>query len=233
MNENKRGTLLVLAFLGLLAALAFALSEQPQTICPDGQCPVSPDGLRRMAVDRSSTPVGYSESVVLDLPPELRQKNWGGGSCVHASNVTLLRWQGQDDLADWWRNEYRGGEHADRLTKRLEAAGLRYAFTMQGDVAFLEWCCRTRRGAGIFYKPSHSINLVGLDAEHAYLLDNNATNYPERTGEYERVPRDTFIRNWQRQYGGFAWTLVYSPPPPIPHIATREESCKLQLATQP
>jgi hypothetical protein len=187
--------------------------------CPDGNCPVPVQQLERMRVNPAAVPVSYSESVVLDLPPELRQKNWGGGSCVHASNVTLLRWQGQHELADWWRREYSGGEYADRLTKRLESAGLRYAYTREGDAAFLEWCCRTRRGAGVFYKPAHSINLVGLDDQYAYLLDNNATHYPERHGHYERVRRDVFLGNWRSRYGGFAWTLVYNPPPPIPHLA--------------
>lgn len=172
-------------------------------------------------------PAGAGTGVVLELPPELRTKNWGGGSCVHASNVNLLIWQGQDELAAWWRRTYSGGEYNTRLVQRLEAAGLRYAFVngdrdADGDgesdgEEFLEWCVRTRRGAGLFYKPSHSINLVGLDAEYAYLLDNNATSYPERNGHYERVPRKEFFARW-RGYGAFAWTLVLQPAPSQPYL---------------
>jgi hypothetical protein len=164
---------------------------------------------------------GVQSGVVLDLPPEYRTKNWGGGSCVHASTVTLLRWMGQDELADWWRKNYSGGEYDDRLIKRMEAAGLRYAYIhgrnsgMDAGVQFLEYCTRTRRGAGIFYKPAHAINYVGSDAERVYLLDNNATGYPEKNGTYENVERGAFYRNWD-SYGAFAWTLIYNPPPHRP-----------------
>lgn len=167
------------------------------------------------AIYSGEPPTGTAQGVTMDLPPALRQENWGGGSCVHASTVSLLRWQGQHAMADWWRAQYSGGEYAGRHAKRLEAAGLRYAYTWSGDVAFLEWCVRTGRGAGIHYKTRHAINLTGLDAEYAYLLDNNATDYPERHGTYERVPRATFERRWKER-GGIAWTLVYTPPPPIP-----------------
>jgi hypothetical protein len=175
----------------------------------------------------SDVPVMATVGVALDLPPELRTKNWGGGSCVHASNVNLLKWMELWSLADWWRKTYSGGEYDTRLVARLEQAGLRYAYVHGGvdnnangrddGEEFLEWCARTRRGAGIFYKPQHSINLVGLDEQYAYLLDNNATDYPERIGHYERVPRAEFFRKW-RGFGGFAWTLVYDPTPPQPFV---------------
>jgi hypothetical protein len=147
----------------------------------------------------------------VDLPPALREANWGGGSCVHASTVHLLHWQGEHDLAAWWRRHYRGGEYASRLHARLEQAGLRYAYTVRGDVGFLEWALRTRRGAGITYYPQHAVNLVHLDDEWAGLLDNN------RIERIVWVRRDEFVRRWQA-YGGWAWTLVYDPPPPIPFI---------------
>src|SRR5690606_31547898 len=113
---------------------------------------------------------------------------------------------------------YSGGEYDSRLISRLEKAGLRYAYAYgEAGEAFMKWCCRTRRGAGIFYKPAHSINLAGMDETYAYLLDNNATNYPEQHGHYERVPWGEFIRRW-RGFGGFAWTLVYDPAPSEPVI---------------
>jgi len=163
----------------------------------------------------SDVPPPYRVGPSMELPPKLREQNWGSGSCVHASTVMLLRWQGLYELADKWRKTYEGGEYSSRLIQRMEAAGLKYAYTLDGDVKFLEWCIQTRRGAGIFYKPSHAINLVGLDQNYAYLLDNNDPNRPERTGSYERVPRDEFIRAW-RGYGGFAWTPVYYPPALLP-----------------
>ena len=179
----------------------------------------------RLLPRAADVPAGTNLGVVMKLPPQYRTRNWGGGSCVHASCVSLLRWNGLMELADWWRRTYSGGEYDTRLVQRLEAAGVRYAFAYGGDDAnrdgrddgeeFLRWCIRTRRGAGIFYKPQHSINLVGMDTRYAYLLDNNATDYPERTGSYEKVPLATFFRAWHG-FGGFAWTLVYDPPPEAP-----------------
>lgn len=165
----------------------------------------------------SPVPAGIPQGVVMDLPLALRQANWGGGSCVHASTVSLLRWQGQHQMADWWRRNYSGGEYSYRLVQRMEAAGLRYAYTDQGDLRFLEWAVRTGRGAGILYKPRHAINLVGLDQTYAYLLDNNSVDYDVRRGHWERVPRAEFERHW-RSRGGFGWTLVYDPPPPLPRL---------------
>lgn len=161
-------------------------------------------------------PPPFRSGPSMQLPPRLRQQNWGSGSCVHASTVMLLRWQGLFDLADKWRATYEGGEYSSRLIQRMEAAGLKYSYTTTGEVAFLEWAIQTRRGAGIFYKPNHAINLVGLDQNYAYLLDNNDPGRPERTGSYERVPRQEFLRAWRNDYGGFAWCPVYVPPPMAP-----------------
>lgn len=186
----------------LLAALALLVAggETEPAACTGGTCPCE------------TTPFRAPAAPVVDLPQALRVSNWGGGSCVHASTVHLLHWQGQHPLADWWRHHYQGGEYATRLHQRLDAARLRYAFTVNGDVAFLEWALRTRRGAGITYFPGHAVNLVHLDETHAGLLDNN------RIHEIIWIPRDEFVRRWQG-YGGWAWTLVYDPPPPLPYLS--------------
>jgi hypothetical protein len=174
--------------------------------CPNGAC--SPN--RRRVNHAEPIPyrtVGFSEVPTMNLPWSARQQNWGGGSCVHASTVMCLRWQGLDELAAWWRRTYAGGEHASGLSSKLERAGVRFAYTTSGDVEFLEWACRTRRGCGITYFPNHFICLVHLDQQQAMLLDNN------RIDRYLTVPRDEFLRRWQ-SYGGWACTPVYSPAPP-------------------
>jgi hypothetical protein len=201
-----------------VVAVVYLYNEgQKNQSCPDDQCcPVHE--VKRLAYANgsefaSAAPAGAHVGVVMQLPPELREKNWGGGSCVHATTVMQLRWFGLYELADWWRNTYSGGEYGTRLVSRLESAGLRYAYVENGDPAFIEWACRTRRGCGIFYKPSHSILCVGIDADYVYLLDNNDIHHPEREGTYEAVPRDEFFQRWKNQFGGFAFTFIYQPGP--------------------
>ena len=157
---------------------------------------------------------GAGACVYSDLPMAMRTKNYDGGSCVHASTITLLYLHGQDDMARWWRENYSYGEYAGRHNKRLDSAGLRFAYTTSGDVAFLDWACRTRRAAGITFYGNHFVNLLDLTPTTAYLLDNNRTN------QVIEIPRDEFIRRW-RGYGGWGMTLVYQPPPPKPFLATR------------
>ena len=54
--------------------------------------------------------ISYAPPVVekptVNLPLELRQENWigdqGQGSCVHATLVSLFRWQGRYATANHW-----------------------------------------------------------------------------------------------------------------------------------
>jgi hypothetical protein len=148
------------------------------------------------------------ERPVMNLPMEARCRNYGGGSCVCASTISLLRWQGRDDLAQGLRANCGGGQSAGSLHAHLERLGVRYAYTTSGDVSFLEWAVRTRRGCGITFYPAHFVNLVDLTADEATLLDNN------RVGQYITLPRDEFVRRW-RGYGGWATAVVYSPAAPV------------------
>ena len=156
-----------------------------------------------------------------DVPAPFRKKNWRGdygfGSCVHASTVTLLRYHGIDELASWWEITYNDGEQFNRFEKRLESAGLRYASIYgQKDLAFLEWACRNRLGAVIKYTDddadqAHALIIVDLTPEYAVILDNNHVD------QYEIVPRAHFERIWIGS-GGIAVTFLYSPPPPWPAV---------------
>jgi hypothetical protein len=147
----------------------------------------------------------------MDLPREFRCANYAGGSCMHASLISVLRWQGLDSIADYWRHNYYGGAAVTDLARIGERLGLDYAFTMQGDVSFLEWASRTRRGAAIHYKPNHACTFCGFVGDQAVVLDNNS---PRRL---EYIDRDQFIRSW-KYYGGMALTPVYRPPPARPWI---------------
>lgn len=153
---------------------------------------------------------------LIDIPREWRGRNWTGrrgqGSCVHASLVHLLHWQGRHELAGWWKARFGDGEDAEGLARKLQSAGLAWAETRVGDERFLEWAIRTRRGAAVVvHNGSHMVNLVGLDRTHAQILDSNS---PHRV---QAVARETFLRDW-KQSGGWAVTVVGPPPPPDPWI---------------
>jgi hypothetical protein len=131
--------------------------------------------------------------------------------------VSLFRWQGRDDLASWWRATHGDGEYADdtwstehNLARKLEAANVRFAYTVDGDVEFLEWAVSTRRGCGITVLGGiHMVALVHLDDEWAAVLDNNDTQ------QFIWIPRETLVSEWKHS-NGWAATPVYSPAPPLP-----------------
>ena len=152
----------------------------------------------------------------LDLPGRFREANWTGprrqGSCVHASLVHLLHGQGRHDLATWWREHHADGETPDTLARQLDAAGLVYAETRTGEVQFLEWAVRTRRGAAVVVQEGrHMVTLVGLDARHAHILDSNA---PERIQLWSR---SKFLAEWQAS-GGWGLTILGVPAAPAPWL---------------
>lgn len=155
---------------------------------------------------------------IVDLAPSLRQENWGTGSCVFATSVSLLRWPGDprlDAIADKWRRTYSGGEFTagPPHTRKMDADGLRYVTTLDGDERLLEWACATRRGCGVAYPRGHCVALIGKveksSGTFAVLLDNN---HPAR---YDYVVWSNFVREW-KSLGGQAFAFVYDPPPPAP-----------------
>jgi len=170
---------------------------------------------------------------ILDIPVKLRQENWNAsdppwnrtpiregwpGSCVFASTVTLLRVHGFDATATYWRNNYQGGSSASKIVNTLNESNLKFALEVYGQEEFLDWACRNRLGAVIFFKPRHCCNLIDLTDTHAFVIDNN---HPNATEIYTR---EKFLRMWKKPFNtqgtgggnGFAFTLVYPPPPPWP-----------------
>ncbi len=155
-------------------------------------------------------PTPAAERPTINIPLVMRQSNWGGGSCVHANLVSLLRWQEKAGIAKYWRSTYQGGEYSGGLATKLDREGVRYAYVTDGDVKFLEWACKTRRGCGITVMGGiHMITLVHLDDKWAATLDNN------RIGKIRWIPRDALIAEWQASYG-WAITPVYNPAAPLP-----------------
>jgi hypothetical protein len=152
------------------------------------------------------------ESPVCNLPATLHQRNelgpLGQGSCVHASLVNHLRWLNQFTLADRWWKTYHDGEYASRLMQRLDAANVDYVFTEKADPRFLDWCTETKRGAILWWKPSHCCTFAGWTVQqgktYAVILDNN------RPGNWELTEREQFVRLWAG-YGGFALAVLQPP----------------------
>lgn len=161
-----------------------------------------------------------AESPVVNPHLSIRKTNWLGGpsgregSCVHASLSSLLHWQNEFELARDWRASYSGGEYSDRLRRRLDAAGVRYAYTENTNLELLDFAHATRRGAILWWKPAHCCTFVGWTTGsdgrvYATILDNNSVN------KYEYTEKSQFHRLWA-SYGGFALTPLFDPPsPPI------------------
>jgi len=199
MSLNK--AVLYLVFCLLLLALAVSAVRRNPRSTPQKPCPTC----------RVQT--------IIEIPPRFRQKNWmaqngTGGSCVHASVITLLQWQGNFQMATWWRSNFEGGEEWGPLVDKLNASGVRWAGTCNAPVQFLEWACANRLGAVIEYSQNqmarHALVIVDLTPTHAILLDNNNPRY------FRQVSRDRFLQIWQGQSFACAFTLVNSPPPPFP-----------------
>ena len=127
--------------------------------------------------------------------------------------MTHFRWQGKYSLADGWRNRYAGGETAYSILNKWITNRIPFTFTDDGDPRFLDWATATRRGAIIWYYPSHCVTFMGFGAmngkEYAFLCDNN------RTGRFIAIEKHPFIVAW-RGYGGFAATAVFTPAGPLP-----------------
>jgi hypothetical protein len=175
-------------------------------------CDTAPIEYRALTAPRAETPS-------INPPVSIRVRNWLGGasgregSCAHASTVNMLHWQNEFDLARIWRSKYSGGEYASRLRERLDREGVKYAFTEQANLALLDYAHETRRGAVIWWKPSHACTFCGWveinGRTHAVVLDNN---FPER---FEYTEKSQFHRLWA-SYGGFGLTVLGDPPSPPP-----------------
>lgn len=165
--------------------------------------------------------VATVELPTVNLPVSLRQENWlgnrGEGSCVHATLISLFRWQGRYWMANHWRAKYSAGEVADEtwnrgsnnLRVKLEHEGIRYAYVTNGDESFLDWACSTRRGCGVTVNGGkHCVALVHFDETWACLMDNNSID------KYIWVEREIFLSEW-RASRGWAFAVLYCPSPPL------------------
>lgn len=190
------------AWIGMVLLVSCSGCGQFDTIMPDINIlppPVSPI---------------VAERPTVNVPYGLRQENWLGrkreGSCTWATTISLLRWQGRYRTADWVRKNRGDGEWPEHMAGGLDSAGIRYAYITDGDVKFLEWACRTRRGCGITVQGgAHMVALVHLDSQWAALLDNNDIE------KFIWVPRAALLAEWEASHG-WAVAPIYTPTAPLP-----------------
>lgn len=164
-----------------------------------------------------------TDAPTVNPPRSFRERNWKGnhpdqnkrGSCVYATLITLLRWQGRPHTAEYVRTHFADGAGPNDLRR----VGIRYAQTFrQYDVNFLEWCIATRRGCGVSCSAivngkreycRHCIALVHLDERVAVTID---PNFPQTFVVWNR---NDFLTDW-RLSQSWAFTPVYSPLAPEP-----------------
>lgn len=154
-----------------------------------------------------------AERPQVNVPIALRQSNWkhhARGSCAHAALITALRWQGQFELADWWRRHHGGGAGVADMHAAMDAAGVRYAQTHdEADESFLEWAVATRRGCVVATNGfTHAVFLVHIDDQYVGLIGVNFTD------PVIWVDREEFLNEW-RASRSWAFAVVYSPAPPL------------------
>lgn len=177
-------------------------------------------------LERLDTKYNDLAQEVAEIPVAWRQKNWsdGGGSCVHATTITLLKWQGMYQAAAEWRARYGGGEATAQKphTDKFDDLGLKHVETNDGDEDFIRWALLTRRGVGVSAYSGHCLTWIGLevkDGQESILeLDNNDTNHPKW-----RTWNDA-VGKWKSEgHGhGFTFTNGHIPPPRPMYVPAKQ-----------
>jgi len=153
------------------------------------------------------------ECPVVNPPASLRQPNWFGpkktGSCCHAALITALNWQGQTELANWWKNNNGDGESPASMKHKLAKRGVSFSQTFgEHDVNFLKQACLTRRGAMVAVRNrTHMVFLIHINEEWVGIIDNN------KTAKIIWRPTVEFLADW-KESDSWAITPIYSPVPP-------------------
>lgn len=159
---------------------------------------------------------------ICDLAPEWRQQNWTGyqhnGSCGHASTISALRWLQEFEKADSWKSKYSSGENFPRHLQRLQANGISFIETHDGDRSIFQTAATLRRMVIVYWKEDtnrgpkgHILDVVGFDDAGNVLILNN--NHTRRLDEYEQRK---WYDSWAKWSGCAIVILSGSPPPPVP-----------------
>lgn len=193
------------------------------------------------------------EIPVASVPRALREWNWGGGSCVHASNVMVLRRQNAMDLATYWRKTYSGGESYNGLTSKLNRNRVPFYSVAGGsnnDVARGQ--IRSEASDFIRFLSKHGGSYQTLRGDESVLerctkdrrggvifyYPNHSIMFcgftPDgkdavvldnnRIEKYIVIEKQKFLKEW-RGYGGVCVVpTIGNPPPPTPYIVAGQSS---------
>lgn len=160
---------------------------------------------------------------IIKVDSEDRVLNWTGwnneGSCVHASMMMLFGYQGRDDWADFWGENYESGYYHSWLINALEVNEIPYASTYErNNVEFLEWAITEKLGCivttgirgkdGKIHWGNHMILLVHLDNSEAAIID---PNYPTII---KWMDREKFLKNWFLSNSWATTVLLKTPRTP-------------------
>ncbi len=145
------------------------------------------------------------ESVLIDLPSNLRQRNMGA-DCVRCSVCNALVLNGEPKLAKRFWERYEDPQHGETpgsLAPKLKSCGIKFTQTENGNRQFItKWVAagyavgvgmqvQTPRGTA-----GHMMNVVGFDTDNVVLMGNS---------DLDR--NDT--RPWERFLGEFdGWVVV-------------------------
>ncbi len=145
-----------------------------------------------------------AEAIVIVPTKEMRQKNYGP-SCLHAAMITMLRWQGLNAQAKWWRHSFRGGESHQAASKKLELAKIRYKATYKSNINVLEYASDRKLGAVIDWGENgghHAVFFCGFNGRFAAMINPN-------TNKLHTYDKARFVAYW-KQCGGRALVTLYS-----------------------
>lgn len=187
---------------------------------------VDAQGREQAVAGGSISPSGVE--VMVDLPVPLRIRNTVGvdglGLCVWASAQMMANDLNVDELADLfqWMQTQRGGGWPERVDEVMAArAPARiYKQSMGRDLGFIEEGVRSGRPVCITYgygeiyggRISHMVVCVHLDERIAAVIDNNEPEVTRWMSRAELQRRFTATSGY-----GWAWYVLGSPPPPVPH----------------
>ncbi len=142
----------------------------------------------------------------------VKQHNYSGGSCYHASMGNCFIGAGYPEFGNWWTDNYRGGETTYHLHKKLETNNIPHVYTENGDPSILYESLSLGIPCAITWKSSHACCLVHIDKPYIYNFNTEQwikhpnpvaiVADPNYAGNDKPVSLNEFLRKWRYHSGG-------------------------------